>query len=292
MNVIYRFEQKPTFVIADPHGHWDVLRQRIEKCDEMHDCILFIAGDNKLGFDKHERVLNNCELLNKVLANKNIVCFMLRGNHDNPSYYDGNTISLSHLHAIPDYTIVQVGEENILCVGGAISIDRMTRKQEYMRKINCLKEIYTFEDDFEIAKNKVIPTHWSSENPVFDPQSLEEIHNNSIKISHVITHTSPNFAFKNDIDGLEPWFKEDPSLKDDNHNERMVFTNIYAWLLSHEHPLTTWTYGHFHEHEEMDIADCKFTALHRCDEIFDYFQLNLQQKFGRLKKDYYICTEN
>lgn len=269
----YRFEKQAVYVIADPHGFWDVLKVKINTDENMRNCILIIAGDNGIGFARHETIMNQCELLNKTLANNNIICFMIRGNHDNPSYYDGNTINMSNLHAIPDYTIISVGDENILCVGGAISIDRVARKADYMRRINCLKEIYPFEDDFDVAKAKIIPTHYNDETPIFNIDVLENIHTNGIQISHVVTHTAPRFAFQTDDEILAEWYKNDPTLEEDKHNERKVFTNIYAWLLSHEHPLKTWTYGHFHKHNDMNMGECKFTALHRCDEIFDYFKI-------------------
>lgn len=268
--MIIELEKQAVYVIADPHRHWGELRQNIENEDVMHDCILVIAGDNKLGFDKQEVTMNQCELLNQTLAKKNIIGFMIRGNHDNPSYYDGDKINMSNLQAIPDYTILSIGDENILCVGGAISVDRVVKQNEYMRKVNCLKSIYPYEEDLEIAKSKIIRTYWTDEKPVFNITALESINSQGTKISHVITHTSPNFAYITDDTMLNKWYKNDSSLRDDIHEERKVFTNLYAWLLSHEHPLKTWTYGHFHHHNQMNMGECVFTSLHRCNEIFDY----------------------
>ena len=267
---MYTFEKRPVFIIADPHTFYDTLKNKVMGCEFMHDCILFIAGDNGLGLTKPHIIKNECEQLNKLFATRNVICFMIRGNHDNPSYFDGETINMSNLHAIPDYTVVQVGDENILCVGGAISIDRVLRKQEHMNKVNCFKQMFSTEEEVEEAKKRLIPSYFSDEIPTFNLEKLSEI---SVKIDHVITHTSPQFAFKNDALGLDYWFRLDAELQQDKLKERGVFTSIYAWLMENGHNIKTWTFGHFHSHDEMELGGCMFTALHRCDEIFDFKEI-------------------
>lgn len=43
----------------------------------------------------------------------------VRGNHDNPAYFEGTTFSYKRFIAVPDYTILQACNHSILCVGGA-----------------------------------------------------------------------------------------------------------------------------------------------------------------------------
>ena len=82
--------------------------------------MLIVAGDCGFGFEKKEyyeqMVRRNAKRMNQ--ANNWIV--FVRGNHDNPAYFDG--------------AILQACNHTILCVGGAISIDRI------YRKINGIKE--------------------------------------------------------------------------------------------------------------------------------------------------------
>ena len=58
----------------------------------------------------------------------------VRGNHDNPAYFDGATFYYKRFIAVPDYTILQACNHTILCVGGAISIDRIYRINEWNKR--------------------------------------------------------------------------------------------------------------------------------------------------------------
>ena len=55
----------------------------------------------------------------------------VRGNHDNPAYFDGVQFNHKRFLAVPDYTILSACNHTILCVGGAVSIDRCLRMQEW-----------------------------------------------------------------------------------------------------------------------------------------------------------------
>lgn len=73
-------------------------------------------------------VCGDYKKLQKRLASNNCWLVMLRGNHDNPAYF--NTIPIKHRRflTISDYSVIQACNHNILCVGGAVSVDRSYRK--------------------------------------------------------------------------------------------------------------------------------------------------------------------
>lgn len=89
--------------------------------------MLIVAGDCGFGFEKKEyyeqMVRRNVKRMNQ--ANNWIV--FVRGNHDNPAYFDGSMFNFKRFIAVPDYAILQACNHTILCVGGAISIDRIYR---------------------------------------------------------------------------------------------------------------------------------------------------------------------
>ncbi len=66
----------------------------------------------------------------------------VRGNHDNPAYFDGAMLNFKRFVAVPDYSILQACNHTILCVGGAISgaisIDRIYRINEWNRTTNTV----------------------------------------------------------------------------------------------------------------------------------------------------------
>jgi len=77
------------------------------------------------------------------LENKNIECFFIRGNHDNPSWFDDKTVTTKSLKAVSDYSILSAPNRNILCVGGGISLDRTLRKK-YHNDVQVLLNKKTF----------------------------------------------------------------------------------------------------------------------------------------------------
>ncbi|MCC8173641.1 MAG: hypothetical protein LIP06_07850 [Tannerellaceae bacterium] len=99
---------------------------------------------------------------------------MLRGNHDDPEYFDKGLIDFPLMKTIPDYTVIHFQKRRILCVGGGISVDRFLRKQR--------------------MSNKDVKLYLDGEAPNFDLSKLEMI-SSEIRIDTVITHTAPSFCF-------------------------------------------------------------------------------------------------
>ena len=86
---------------------------------QLTDTLLIVAGDCGFGFEKKEYyeqiVRRNAKRMNQ--ANNWIV--FVRGNHDNPAYFDGAMLNFKRFVAVPDYSILQVCNHTILCVGGS-----------------------------------------------------------------------------------------------------------------------------------------------------------------------------
>ena len=264
-------DKKPIYVIADLHGYFNALKAEINLKDYLKDCIIICAGDIGVGFNTKDFYLGKFEELNNIMQDKNIDCLMIRGNHDDPSYFNGS-IFLSNVKLIPDYTVITSGEANILCVGGAISIDRLYRKKIYQSNVDYISSLMPTED-IENIKNKVSKNYWENEAPILDCDTLKEINDNGIKINYVVTHTSPSFAFKNDKKGIENWLKNDETLDLDTSYERNVMDSIYNILKENGNELIYWVYGHFHEHWEGEKEKTKFIALCNFDYISDIFKM-------------------
>lgn len=263
---------QPIVVVADIHGDFDSFYRGIE-ANEYSDCIIIVAGDCGIGFHKkayYETLFNS---LNKKFVEKNISCYFLRGNHDDPYYFNNDIFSYSNVKTIKDYTVLSTNGKNILCVGGAISVDRIYRIDKYWRDCQIYAE--TMNVSLAEAKTKFVPLYWSDEPPYFDNDKIIEITNNDIKIDYVITHTSPSFCYKSDKDGVSYWLNKDNDLENVLNNERKVMDDIYQSLIENNHPLKKWIYGHFHGHNVEVINDIEFTALTNCDFKFDAKELNL-----------------
>lgn len=268
-----RFEliYQPILVVADIHGNFDIFEKEIKNKD-IRNCVIIVAGDCGFGFYKeiyYERVFSS---MNNKFIERNIHCFMIRGNHDDPSYFNEPKINYSNIKTIKDYTIITVGNKNILCVGGAISIDRRMRIHNYWSRIEHYS--ITMNVTEAEARSKFLPSYWENEMPIYDEEKLNDIKNNSINIDYVITHTSPHFCFKSDKNGIEYWLKNDETLEDDLKIERRNLSLLYDKLINDNNVIKKWVYGHFHEHNDEIINGIEFTALVNCDYNFDFKELN------------------
>lgn len=87
---------------------------------------------------------------------------MIRGNHDDPSRWKAPT-SWQAIHLVPDYTVLSVQDVAMLCIGGAISIDRKVRS----------------------ARN-----YWPAEGFALDPDRLAAL--DLSRVAVVVTHTAPH----------------------------------------------------------------------------------------------------
>ena len=112
-------------------------------------------------------------------------------------------ISHRRFRTIPDYSIVQACGHNILCVGGAVSIDRSFRKEHDSRN-----------------QSSDAASYWSDEMPMFDEPKLTEI-DRQFKIDSVITHTAPSFCEQLSKAGLSEWAVRDAELLTDCEKERV-----------------------------------------------------------------------
>ena len=97
---------------------------------------------------------------------------LMRGNHDNPDYFENRLIDYPRMKTIPDYCVIQFSGNNILCIGGAVSIDR-----EYRETQMGLAKL----------KNRTVTYYWKDEIPVYAPEKLSEIKTDGLKINTVIT---------------------------------------------------------------------------------------------------------
>ena len=241
-------EAKTIIVSGDIHGNFNQLVFKLCIQYQLTDTLLIVAGDCGFGFEKKEYyeqiVRRNAKRMNQ--ANNWIV--FVRGNHDNPAYFDGAMLNFKRFVAVPDYSILQVCNHTILCVGGAISIDRIYRINEWNRNKYRVHSNESQEND--ISRN----LYWQNEVPVYDPNKMNAIPA-SFLIDTVVTHIPHlhivNYSPKNN---LSQWTINDPSLIEDIQFGRETMDMLLHHLKTDNHPISHWYYGHFHQswHSAID----------------------------------------
>jgi len=221
-------------ICGDIHSNIDVIPKYLKNM-ELTNCAVFQVGDFGIGFDSEYKELRRLNYLNKRMERSGSDLYVIRGNHDNPMYFDGS-YNLSNIFLLTDYTEVDINGWNILCIGGAISVDRTERKGYW--------------------NPKKTQDYWKNEGLVFDEDKLNEFR----YIDIVITHSAPNFCYPLSKNGIQKWIALDNELSNDVLIERHQLSMIYE-ILSKNNKIINWYYGHFHQNSISYNNDTKFTCI-------------------------------
>lgn len=253
---IYDYPDAKRIVVSgDIHGDYTQLVFKACVSKKMTDTLIVVAGDCGFGFNKpgyYENIYNKCR---DRLAKANNWLVFVRGNHDNPAYFDGKQVNYARWKAVPDYSVLKACSHTILCVGGAVTMERTWRESsEYHH--------------FHPANPLQPDLYWSAEVPVYDQARLEAI-TDACAIDTVITHSAPSFCVPNEKRTLAQWTAEDPLLPADVKRERETMDSIFVYLKEHSHPLQHWFYGHFHEcwHSEIEGVHYQLLDIMQLKEV-------------------------
>lgn len=258
-------EAKNIMVSGDIHGNFNELVYKLCVQYKLTDTLLVVAGDCGFGFELQGYYENMVKRNDKRMSRANNWIVFIRGNHDNPTYFDGMTFKHRRFIAVTDYTILKACSHTILCIGGAISIDRQWRKEQWLKMQS--ENIYTHNNLFrqELGRN----IYWQAEAPIYDSKKMDVI-SKEFTIDTVITHTAPAFCELHSKDGLKAWGKRDSALLADVSLERAIMDKIYNHLQQHNHPIKYWCYGHFHQSWHSSINGTLFIML----DIMEFYKLS------------------
>ena len=209
--------------------------------------LVIVAGDSGIGFNSPSYYKETFEKLNKILKYNDSYVVFVRGNHDNPAFFDGEQVNFSNLKAVPDYSVLNALEKNILCVGGAVSVDRIWRKKQEER-IN------------KFIKGDKKTLYFDNEIPVFNDEAINEIAK-STKIDYVVSHSAPSFVMPETKNGIDGWVETDPAMIKDMQNERLVFDKIFEVLRDNDSRPSYWIYSHFNNGFIEKRSDTIFRSI-------------------------------
>lgn len=229
---------KPIVLCGDIHGDFRLLTYKITVELDLHDTAVIICGDCGFGFEKKNYYLE--AVYNRIkdrLEKNNNDLFFLRGNHDDPSYFNGeNKIDLPHFKTLSDYEILQSDRGRILIVGGASSIDREDRLELMKIKSEC-------------------SLWWEGERPI--KKDLEDLPD---KIDIVLSHEGPI-----QLDPIVTRGKIEPL---DIYQNIIKDRDYLGKLLIHLKP-SYWFYGHYHQ----NYSGTWGKTLYRCLGIMNFYDL-------------------
>ena len=245
--------ERNLYIFGDYHNIWDafkaeIIMKNIRNADIIH------VGDGGFGMHTRKPTLERLGKQNDFLRDRGIIWYNIRGNHDNPNWFlsknalvkflkteDDNTPHFmrqdyhylmnhvppkkyadtvrgyTNIKFIPDYTVLNLRGYNILCIGGAITVDRLMR-----------------------VKGR---DYFPNEPLAYLPNKLQKLKD----INIVVTHTKPAFVPPTRIKGgvVDNFKKIDNKLMGDLEEERQIMSIIYGDIVNHN-KIDKWFYGHFH----------------------------------------------
>ena len=254
------------YFLGDAHGKWKSFEDTITR-GGIHDAAIWNLGDGTFGFNKRLEDFFIMDRLNKFCQNHNIILYNTRGNHDDPYWFkseasmikrltaDDNHIgdwtkndieyqktymtpedfvsfikNLSNVKFVKDYDTVTINDKRILSIGGAISIDRISKRRENLYFPN---EQVTYNNKIRDLRNiDIIAAHIA---PVFvEPFELADI--------------------------VKNWAYYDKNLIQELKKERDLITKIYNDI-SKKNKVKYYFYGHYHRPYNNIQNDTTFICL-------------------------------
>lgn len=237
MNLL-RINENPLSFLGDIHGNWEIITNHFDEHD-ISNVNLIQVGDFNIGCKKKDEESVLLKELSANLKKRNNFLYIIRGNHDDPSYFKASNIDLySNIIFLQDYSILQNSIHNILCIGGAFSIDRRISKE---RSIIIGRNLWWEDEKFDY-------------NEVEIDNILEKLH-----IDIVVTHTAPKIFYPHSFNGLVNFYAEkDHMLIYDLTLERNLLQNLYEKFYDKIMP-QYWFYGHFHT-SKIELVEEKVNA--------------------------------
>ena len=236
---------KNLYVVGDIHGEFTKLAHDITYVHKLTDSVVIVAGDSGFWHYKPGYYKRIWDRIKKRLERNNNMILCVRGNHDNPWYYDpANWEGYDRWKAVKDYEILNFLGQKILCIGGATSIDQKERKEW-----NAKKERWG-------SSRKV---WWITERPEQVPMS--HLPN---KIDIIISHEAPM--------PIGPVVYRDDNMDLDIYRNICSDRDYLAEVLKELKP-RYWYFGHYHKSFSGTFGNTLYKGL-GIEEIIQYYGLD------------------
>lgn len=209
-------------VIGDIHGKISGMSEKIQSMNPEMGTAFVHLGDFGLGFDSPIKEYKKLKGLDFILSMTDSMMYIIRGNHDNPTYWDQNySFEFPRIKFVPDNTFMEIKGKMCFFAGGAISIDRLNRNKGAN---------YWPMEHYQFCVPNEVPT----------------------RVDHVFTHDvyHPCSIFNVDSQFTQRWFTIDPNLRQDLIKSQRQMEKMYDFLMSINQDFS-WYHGHYHESNVM-----------------------------------------
>jgi hypothetical protein len=237
--------ERQLWICGDIHGELSgLVRNSVNRGISCADIL--VVGDFGAGFGRPKSMDVAYSRVCASLEKNDICIYTIRGNHDNPAFFDG-LHDFEWLHFLSDHRIIELCGKRIYPIGGAVSadidfVDPLTRKSR--RIIN--------ETLIRMGSSKRI--WWPDEAPVPIVESFPAV------VDIVVSHEAPlSFA--------PPLMRAD-YVRDATWQKIVESRKYLDYVLRTVMP-ALWFYGHYHRYYEGDYQN----TLYRCLDIAEMVQV-------------------
>ena len=236
--------------------------------------IIIVCGG--CGFALNEHTINQLKTLDESLDRLDSYVHIVRGANDDPSLFTSGSTPFKRIFPTADYSVVNVGGKNILCIGGAISINKKWK--------------------IEHADAKDAPKYYEGESTKYIPETLSEIIKSCGSISIVVSSTPPSFvdASVNDMDNSS-WLCNDDDLKLELLHQRKCMDDIYSSLTCERMHIGEWIYDSLtRRNDAIELNGILFRSLPMMDfrdlssNGFKPMKINFEKKIKDIDARPYI----
>lgn len=222
------------YVIGDIHGRLSTISRALTTFLEEGDTLLS-AGDFGAGFIYKDKLT----ALGDSLAKRGVELLVVRGNHDDPEYFNGGR-KIGNINFLPDYSVRELEGRKYAFLGGSLSIDRSIRIHGR--------------------------DWWAGERFFLDREKLYNLPRDlDVVISHNCPPIASPFAGEGDSDIIKYWKSQDESLDSYLKMEREDF-RIAETIINRNTPVQKWYFGHYHKSHKFSNNGTDYRCLD-IDEI-------------------------
>lgn len=229
---------------GDIHGELVSLVYDLTERYKIDNADILVLGDFGAGFGGPNSLSVLYDRVKKRLEKHDIVIHAIRGNHDDPSFFDGQH-DYERLKLLPDHVVVEICGKKIYPVGGAVSVDVDRKDAKGMSRRDYNNKYKRFGSSRRCW--------WEDEAPVEKMKGLP------VSVDIIVSHDAP-LGF--DPVPLRP---EDVSFET---WEKILACRRYLDHVQYEVRAKWWFYGHHHHSFSGHIGDLKYRGL-GINELFE-----------------------
>lgn len=247
------------YFCGDVHGKFrELIFKATQKYKIEHSDIL-VLGDFGIGFHKQEYYIQEYNRSKKKLEKYDLVIHVMRGNHDDPSYFDEPIkLDFPRLHFLSDHKVYNICDRKIYVVGGANSTDIIYK---------------TFSGE---EKRRIEGIDWWSD------EDIKRIPNSDLpaSVDIIVSHSAPI--------SFEPVVKRFDETPLDQY-EKILDERKYLSEILNNVRADYWFYGHYHHYYSGSYGE----LLYRClPELEFYLAPESKNKNPQGKEEINNGTEN